>query len=165
MKKNIILIGMPGAGKSTVGVVLAKHLGRRFLDSDLILQEQEGRLLHEIIEQDGIDGFLALENRVGASLQAENAVIATGGSIVYGREAMEHFRATGTICYLRLSCDAIRGRLGDLKERGVVMRPGQTLEDLYRERTPLYETWADWVVDCGEKPIREIVLELARREK
>lgn len=161
MKRNIVLIGMPGAGKSTIGVVLAKKLGNRFVDSDLVIQEREKLLLHEIIEARGIDGFLEVENRVNASLGCENAVIATGGSAVYCREAMEKLGKGGVICYLKLSYEAVKKRLGDLKERGVALREGQTLLDLYEERTPLYERYADVTIDCGQRPIREIVEEIA----
>ncbi|MBO5293604.1 MAG: shikimate kinase [Lachnospiraceae bacterium] len=163
MKRNIILIGMPGAGKSTVGVVLAKKKGYRFVDSDLVIQEQEGRLLHEIIEQEGIDGFLEVENRVNAALELNHSVIATGGSAIYGQEAMAHLGAMGTICYLKLSYEAIRDRLGDLNERGVTVREGQTLLDLYEERIPLYEKYADLVIDCENKTIRQIVAEITTK--
>ena len=138
-KRNITLIGMPGAGKSTVGVVLAKVLGYCFVDSDLLIQEQTGKLLHELITELGDEGFLELENRVNAGLAADRSVIATGGSAVYGEEAMEHLREISTVVYLRLSCGSLKERLGDLHERGVVLKPGQTLEDLMAARTPLYE--------------------------
>lgn len=157
---NIILVGMPGAGKSTVGVVLAKKLGYRFLDSDLVIQEREGKLLHQLISELGGDGFLQLENEINASICTDRSVIATGGSAVYGKEAMEHFRQIGTVIYLGLPCDEIAGRLGDLNERGVVLAPGQTLSDLYRERVPLYETYAHRTIDCSGKSIREIVEEI-----
>ena len=137
--KNIVLIGMPGAGKSTVGVVLAKRLGMSFMDSDLVIQEQEGRTLHEIIEQQGTEGFLVIEDKVNAAINPKNTVIATGGSVVYGNNAMEHLSEIGTVCYLKLSYESIRDRLGDLAQRGVVLKDGQTLMDLYHERTPLYE--------------------------
>ena len=158
---NIILIGMPGAGKSTVGVVLAKKMGYRFLDSDLVIQEREGKLLHELIRELGSGGFLQLENEINASIRTDRSVIATGGSTVYGREAMEHFRQMGTVVYLSLPCDEIEKRLGDLNERGVVLAPGQTLRDLYRERVPLYESYAHRTIDCSGKSIREIVGEIA----
>ena len=116
-KNNVTLIGMPGAGKSTVGVVLAKVLGYRFVDSDLVIQEQAGRLLHELITELGDEGFLELENKVNAGIEAERSVIATGGSVVYGREAMEHLRDISTVVYLRLSCESLTERLGDLHER------------------------------------------------
>lgn len=163
LKKNIVLIGMPGVGKSTIGVVLAKRMGYQFIDSDLLIQEKEGKLLHEIITERGIDGFLLTEEQVNAQLDVKNAVIATGGSAVYGTGAMAHLREIGTIVYLKLSCEAVRERLGDLNERGVVLRKGQTLADLYRERTPLYEKYADIVMDCENKSIREIGTELERR--
>ena len=159
-KNNIILIGMPGVGKSTVGVVLAKKRGCRFLDSDLLIQEKYDALLHELIAKHGIEGFLQLEEEVNASISTKGAVIATGGSAVYGAAAMEHLKETGIVVYLKLSYEAIRGRLGDLNERGVTLREGQTLEDLYKERVPLYEKYADMTLDCENKSIREIVLEL-----
>lgn len=160
--KNIVLIGMPGAGKSTVGVVLAKRLGMSFMDSDLVIQEQEGRTLHEIIEQQGTEGFLVIEDKVNAAINPQNTVIATGGSVVYGSNAMEHLSEIGTVCYLKLSYESIRDRLGDLAQRGVVLKDGQTLMDLYHERTPLYEKYAKLVVDCENKNIREVVGEIAR---
>lgn len=159
-KKNIVLIGMPGAGKSTVGVVLAKKLGFRFLDSDLQIQEKYDKLLHELIAEHGIEGFWKIEEEVNASLQVKQTVIATGGSVIYGPAAMEHLKKIGTVVYLKLSYDTIRKRLGDLDERGVTLRKGQTLSDLYQERTPLYEKYADIVIDCEKKSIREVVLEV-----
>lgn len=160
---NLVLIGMPGAGKSTVGVVLAKNMGLRFLDSDLCIQEEESRLLHEIIAQEGLDGFLAVENRVNASLQVKNTVIATGGSVVYGKEAMEHLSEIGTVVYLKLPYEEIRERLGDLTKRGVAFHKGQSLLDLYHERVPLYEKYAEITIDCDGRTIREIVAEIASR--
>ena len=160
-KRNIVLIGMPGAGKSTVGVVLAKNLGLRFVDSDICIQEIEKKLLHEIIKEKGTQGFLEVENRVNASLNMTDSVIATGGSAVYGKEAMQHLRETGIVVYLKLSCDAIKERLGDLTKRGVALKTGQTLEDLYEERSPLYEKYADLVIDCENQEIRKIVAQIA----
>lgn len=157
---NIVLIGMPGAGKSTVGVVLAKCLGYRFVDSDLVIQEKEGKLLHEIMEERGTDGFLALENEINASLEAERSVIATGGSVIYGKEAMEHLGRIGTLVYLKLSCPTVEERLGDLGERGVAVREGQTLKELYEERIPYYEKYAQIVMDCENKMIKDIVAEI-----
>ena len=159
--KNVILIGMPGSGKSTVGVVLAKVLGYRFLDSDLIIQEQEGKLLCEIMEEKGIEGFMEVENRVNASIECERCVVATGGSAVYGKEAMEHLKTIGKMVYLKSDFETIKSRLGDLHTRGVVLREGQTLLDLYNERVPLYEKYADMIVYCHGKQIREIVHEIA----
>ena len=144
--KNIILTGMPGVGKSTIGVILAKELGYQFLDSDLLIQQQEKKLLKDIIAEKGVDGFLAVENQVNVSIEAERAVIATGGSAVYGKEAMEHFKRTGIVVYLKCSYDALEKRLGDLKGRGVVLKDGQTLRDIYEERSVLYEKYADLIV-------------------
>lgn len=156
-KQNITLVGMPGAGKSTVGVVLAKVLGYRFVDSDLEIQEQTGKLLHELIRELGDEGFLELENQVNAGLQVTNSVIATGGSAVYGKEAMEHLREISTVVYLRLSCESLKDRLGDLHERGVVLKPGQTLKDLMAIRGPLYEKYADFIVEEENLDIRGVV--------
>ena len=133
---HIILIGMPGVGKSTIGVILAKELGYQFIDSDLLIQQQEGRLLRTIIEEEGVEGFLAIENQVNAGIQARRAVIATGGSAVYGTEAMEHFRRMGTIIYLKLPYDQLKRRLGNLKGRGVVLKKGQTGYRGHTERNP-----------------------------
>lgn len=161
MRDNIILIGMPGAGKSTVGVVLAKKLGYAFVDSDLVLQERYGKLLQELIEERGVEGFWEIENAVNASLSLQKSIVATGGSAVYGREAMEHLREMGTVVYLKLSYEEIAERLGDLCARGVTLRPGQTLRELYEERIPLYDKYAHMTVDCDEKTLREVVTQLA----
>ncbi|MGI6028907.1 MAG: shikimate kinase [Candidatus Heteroscillospira sp.] len=162
MKKNVTLIGMPGAGKSTVGVVLAKILGFEFIDSDLVIQKEEGRLLWQIIEAEGIDGFLKVEERVNASIDTERSVIATGGSVIYGPAAMEHLREISTVVYLRHSYDIIESRLGDLAKRGVTLPEGWTLRDLYNERTPLYEKYAHVVFDCMDTDIRDTALSLSR---
>lgn len=147
MKENIVLIGMPGVGKSTIGVVLAKMMGYRFIDADLMIQEQEGKLLCEIIKEQGTEGFLAVENRVNSSIRARRAVIATGGSVVYGAEAMRHLKEIGTVVYLKLPFAELSQRLSDIKGRGVVLKKGQTLLTLYEERVPLYERYADFTVD------------------
>ena len=147
MKKNIVLIGMPGAGKSTLGVILAKALMMDFVDSDLVIQKEEGRTLSRIIEEEGTDAFIKTEERINAALEAENAVIATGGSAVYGKQAMEHLSQIGTVVYLRISYDQVAERLRSLKERGVVHKDGQTLKDIYNERSGLYEKYADVTVD------------------
>lgn len=160
-KQNIILIGMPGAGKSTIGVVLAKNLGFQFLDSDLCIQEKEDRLLYEIISSEGIEGFLEIENRVNASITMKHCVIATGGSAVYGKEAMTHFKQDGIIIYLKLPFFSIEERLGDLNKRGVVLKDGQTLKSIYDERIPLYEKYADITIDCQDMQIKDIVTLIA----
>lgn len=155
--QNLILIGMPGCGKSTVGVVLAKVLGMSFIDSDLVIQQHEGKRLSQILDEIGDDGFRALENSINASLQAENSVIATGGSVVYGEEAMAHLRSIGTVIYLQLTYERVEDRLGDLHARGVTIKPGWTLRDLYNERTPLYERYAHLTIPCDGLRIREII--------
>jgi len=154
---NIILIGMPGCGKSTVGVVLAKAANLDFIDSDLVIQKQMGVKLSQLLDEHGDEGFRAIENRINAELIAEDSVIATGGSVVYGEEAMRHLKDIGTVVYLKLSYEAIEDRLGDLHARGVTIQPGWTLRDLYNERVPLYEKWADIVVDCEALRLREVV--------
>lgn len=160
-RHNVILIGMPGAGKSTVGVVLAKRLGYAFLDSDLMIQSREGRLLHEIITDKGVEGFWQIEEAANASIEADHTVIATGGSVIYGRRAMEHLKQIGTVVYLKLSLEAIAERLGDLGKRGVTLREGQDLAALYEERVPMYERYADITMDCEHISIREIVAAIA----
>lgn len=163
--KNIILIGMPGSGKSTVGVVLAKKLGYRFLDSDLVIQEKCGKLLYQLIEELGEADFLMLENEINAGIQTDGAVIATGGSAVYGKEAMTHFKEIGKVVYLSLPYEELKERLGDLHERGVVIKEGFTLQDLYEERIPLYEKYADIVIDCSGRDIRSVMEEIVHRAK
>lgn len=152
---NIILIGMPGVGKSTLGVVLAKVLGYEFLDSDLLIQKKEKRRLHQIIEQEGVDGFKKIENRINASIEVENTVIATGGSVVYCEEAMQHLKSIGKVIYLKVSLNVLSNRLRNLKGRGVVLKKGQTLKDLYEERSPLYEKYADIMINQEGKDLEE----------
>ena len=146
---NIILIGMPSSGKSTLGVLLAKRLGLRFVDSDLLIQESEGKLLHQLISEHGNEGFLEIENRVNKNIDENNALIATGGSVVYCDEAMEHLGRIGKVVYLYAPLDEIKRRLGDYSHRGVIMRHGNTLDEMYAEREPLYEKYADITVDVS----------------
>ena len=157
MKNNVVLIGMPGVGKSTSGVILAKVLNFDFLDSDLVIQKKTGKRLKDIISGEGIDGFNAVENQINREIQCENTVIATGGSVVYGKEAMEHFQKIGTIVYLKISYESLDERLGDLDERGVVHKKEQTLQDIYEERTALYEKYADVTVELDGKTVAETV--------
>ena len=157
---NIVLIGMPGAGKSTVGVVLAKRLGYRFVDSDLVIQEQYGKLLHELIDENGVEGFWKIENDVNAGIETDKSVIATGGSAIYGKNAMEHLREISTVIYLQLPYEEVADRLGDLNARGVTLKPGQSLKELYEERVPLYEKYAHATIFCEGKMLREIVAEI-----
>lgn len=156
--KNIVLIGMPGCGKSTVGVVLAKSMGYRFLDSDLLIQESENKLLSEIIEQEGLEKFNQIENKINAAINADRSVIATGGSVVYGKEAMEHLKKIGIIVYIKLPYKEIAHRLGNLAKRGVSIKKGQTLLDLYNERVPLYEQYADIIVEENGMTISQTAL-------
>lgn len=162
MKDNIILIGMPGAGKSTVGVVLAKALGYNFVDSDLVIQKETGKRLFEIIDEVGIDEFLNIENRINAALSVEKSVVATGGSVIYGEEAMEHLKSIGKVIYLKTDYKSLEKRLGNLLKRGVAIRSGNTLLDLYNERVPLYEMYADITIDTKNKGIREVVEDISK---
>ena len=155
--KNIVLTGMPGAGKSTVGVVLAKMLGYNFIDSDLLIQKQEGDILQHLIEKHGIDGFLKIENQVNRDIHTENTVISTGGSVCYCDEAMRKLGETGIIVYLKVSYESLKKRLGSLSKRGVVIHKGSTLLDLYNERTPLYEKYAHVVIDVDGLTIQEAI--------
>ena len=146
MKRNLIFIGMPAVGKSTVGIVVAKRLGMRFIDTDLLIQEREGKLLREIIAEKGEDGFLEIENEVNASVNARNSVISPGGSVIYCKEAMKHYKKIGTIVYLKASYQTIKRRIRNPKKRGVVLKEGQSLRDLYYERVPYFEKYADITV-------------------
>lgn len=150
---NIVLIGMPGAGKSTIGVILAKVLGYQFIDTDLLIQKKERRLLKDIISEEGLEKFIQIENEVNTSLKLKHSVIATGGSVIYGKEAMEHLRQIGTVVYLKLTYRTISKRLGNIRQRGVVLKEGQDLAGLYEERCPLYEKYADFVIDCENMDI------------
>lgn len=160
--KNIALIGMPGVGKSTLGVIIAKILGYRFVDTDLIIQEKCKMLLKNIIEKEGVDGFIETENRICASLDAKSSVIATGGSVVYGKDAMEHLRSIGTVVYLKQDFEVISKRLSDIKNRGVVLHEDQTLFDLYTEREPLYCKYAHIICDMSNGTIEDNVERLIR---
>lgn len=162
-KENIVLIGMPGVGKSTIGVVLAKILGYQFIDADLVIQEKTGRLLKDIIAEEGIEEFIKIENEVNASIDTKKAVIATGGSVVYGKEAMKHLSEIGTVVYLQLELSALSRRLGSLKKRGVVLKKGQTLKDLYEERIPLYEKYADIIVNEHHCTIQKTVGKIIKK--
>lgn len=169
MKKNLVFIGMPAVGKSTVGIVVAKRLGMNFIDVDLLIQEQEHKLLREIIEEAGQEGFLKIENQVNASLQVENSVISPGGSVIYCKEAMEHYKKIGTIVYLKASYPTIKRRIKNPKKRGVVLKEGQSLKDLYYERVPYFEKYADITVcedGCRiEDTIGNVLRAVKRRKK
>lgn len=148
-KSNIVLIGMPGVGKSTIGVLLAKRLKKTFIDIDVVIQAGEGKMLNEIISEKGMEDFCKIECGYAQCVDTKEAVIATGGSVVYYSCGMRSLKANGVIVYLQLPLDELSHRLGDLNQRGVVLDPGQTLEDLYQKRTVLYEQWADITVDLS----------------
>lgn len=154
---NIILTGMPGAGKSTIGVLVAKVLGYGFEDADLLIQKKYGRLLCELIAEYGDDGFLEIENQVNRDVDSTHTVIATGGSAVYCREAMEKYMENDTVVYIKLPYEEIERRLGNIKRRGVVLKEGQTLKSLYDERTPLYEKYAHIVVNAEGLGIEDLL--------
>lgn len=155
--RNITLIGMPGAGKSTIGVVLAKVLGYNFVDTDLIIQDRERRLLKDIIREEGMDGFLSIENTINSTIETTNSVISPGGSVIYGENAMRHLREISVVVYIKLSYETICNRLGNIRKRGVVLRDGQSLMDLYYERCPLYEKHAHIIVDGEDMDIEEVM--------
>lgn len=162
--ENVVLTGMPSAGKSTIGIILAKVLGYSFIDSDILIQEREQKLLKDIIAKEGIHGFLAIENSVNKGIETSHAVIATGGSAVYGEEAMNHFMENDIVIYIKLSYETIQKRLRNIRQRGVVLRPGQTLLDLYHERCPLYEKYAHIIVEADglnqEELLEKILIQL-----
>lgn len=160
--KNIVFIGMPASGKSTVGVVVAKRLGYKFVDTDLVIQEVEKRLLKEIIAEEGNEGFLRIEDRVNAEIQEERAVISPGGSVVYCENAMRHYKETGMIVYLHTSYETINNRLHNAKNRGVVLKDGQTLKALYEERSALFERYADLTISEEGRDLEETIEEVLR---
>jgi len=155
--RNIVLIGMPGAGKSTVGVVLAKSLGMRFIDTDILIQERTGRMLQAILDEDGPEGFWRIEEETVLSLHAEHAVIATGGSVVCSEAAMVHLKAGGVVVYLEVSYDEMERRLKNITTRGIVLLPGQSLRGMYDERVPLYERYADLTVASSGGDLESVV--------
>ena len=161
-KSNIVLIGMPGAGKSTLGVVLAKILGMVFVDGDILIQNQAGNTLQKIIDAQGVDGFLQVENDVLAAVDVQNTVISTGGSAIYSDEAMRHLTEIGTVVYLDVSLEELRSRLGSLHERGVVMRKGvsMSLDEIFEERGPLYRKYAEVTLQTDGLTVREATRKL-----
>lgn len=160
-KDNIILIGMPGVGKSTVGVIMAKILGYTFIDTDLVIQDKYGKKLSELIDENGPEGFLELENRVCSELPVSHAVVATGGSVVYGEDAMAHLSEAGVVVYIQQNIWHLKRRLHNIRGRGVVLKDGQTFDDLYEEREDLYRKYADVIVDehglSVEETIRAVI--------
>jgi shikimate kinase len=153
--ENIILIGMSGAGKSTLGVLLAKALGMNFVDTDLLIQQQEKRLLQNILDEDGIPAFLRIEETVVSDLTARDSVIATGGSVVYSEKAMQALKHQGKIVYLYVPYEELRGRLPNATARGIVIKKGSTLRDVYNERLPLYAKYSDYTINCSKLAITD----------
>ena len=154
---NIILIGMPGAGQSTVGVLLAKTLGYAFLDTDLVIQQREGALLQSLVDSLGVEAFLDLEADAICSVECRGTVIAPGGSAVCRERAMSHLKALGRIVYLHLPLEELERRLNNISTRGIAMAPGETLADLFAYRAPLYRNYADLTVDVGRQSLEETV--------
>jgi shikimate kinase len=159
-KSNVVLIGMPGAGKSTIGVLLAKALKKPFIDTDLIVQQKYGMFLQDIIDKHGIKSFLEMEERVVLEIDAKNCVVATGGSVIYSSSSVEHLKKDGILIYLKLRFDEIDNRLKDITSRGIVKENNKTLVELYNERIPLYEKYADITINCSNKHIEDIVSEI-----
>ena len=155
--RNFVLIGMPGAGKSTVGVILAKALGMQFIDTDLLIQERAARMLQEILDTDGPDVFKRIEEETILSLHPRRAVIATGGSVVCSEAAMAHLKSAGVVVYLAIAYDEMTKRLRNITTRGIVLLPGQSLREMYDERVPLYEKYADITVACSGGDLESVV--------
>lgn len=164
-KSNVILIGMPGSGKTTIGTELSERIGYGYVDSDSVIVAREGKRLNEIIADVGREKFLDIEAKVNSEICADRCVIATGGSVIYREQAMEKLKTMGRIVYLKLSYESIASRLGDLQKRGVALKDGFTLMDLYHERTPLYEKYADISVDLTGLDVQRSVEKVAEALK
>ncbi|OAS17482.1 shikimate kinase [Paenibacillus oryzisoli] len=160
---NIVLIGMSGAGKSTLGVLLAKALGMDFVDTDIVIQKREGKLLQEIIDHDGIERFLAIEESTVSELQLKDCVISTGGSVIYSDKAMNILQQHGQIIYLHVPYEEIQRRLINVTTRGIVIKKGNTLKDVYEERVPLYTKFSDITIDCSNKDIEQCISEMIKK--
>ena len=156
-KSNVILIGMPGCGKSTCGVIAAKVMLKNFFDTDLLLQGLEQSRLQDLIDSRGTDYFFEAEEKAILSLNIEATVIATGGSVIYSEKAMEHLCSLGKVVYLHLSFDSMMKRINNFTTRGIVVKGGDTLLDMYNERLPLYEKYADVIIDCDSNTVEETV--------
>jgi len=155
-KNNIILIGMPGAGKSTIGVILAKRIGFHFIDTDLLIQSQEKRRLQQLIDTQGLNNFRQIEEQILLDLHVEQTIIATGGSVVYAEKGLEKLATSGYLIYLQLELSTLQRRIADMGQRGLVMNKGQTFEQLHLERTPLYEEFSDLTITCKEMNAEQV---------
>ncbi|MEC0226438.1 shikimate kinase [Paenibacillus alba] len=160
---NIVLIGMSGSGKSTLGVLLAKALGMDFVDTDIVIQQHEGRLLQDIIDNEGIEIFLEIEERTVSELQLKNCIISTGGSVIYSEKAMKILKQEGQIIYLHVPYEEIQRRLINATTRGIVIKKGNSLKDVYEERVPLYNKYSDNTLDCSNKNIEQCVSEIIEK--
>jgi shikimate kinase len=157
---NIVLIGMSGAGKSTLGVLLAKSIGMDFVDTDIVIQQHEGRLLQEIIDNDGIDNFMQIEEQTVSELQLNNCIISTGGSVIYSERAMTALKQHGQVIYLHVPFEEIKRRLINVTSRGIVIKKGNSLKDVYEERVPLYIKYSDKTLNCSNNDIEQCVSEI-----
>ena len=157
------MIGMPGAGKSTLGVLLAKALGMDFVDTDIMIQQRENRLLQEIIDVEGMESFIRIEEDVIAALKFRHSVIATGGSVVYSQRAMEALKRDGTVIYLSVPYEEVQKRVTNITTRGIVLKAGNSLKDAYQERLPLYQKYSDLIVDCAQRDIEGCVGEMVKK--
>ena len=160
---NIILIGMPGVGKSTVGVILAKEIGYNFIDTDILIQEKTGKLISQTIKEKGTEKLKQIENEINSKIKVEKTVIATGGSVIYGKEAMENLKKIGKVIYLKQDFEKINERIENAEERGIILKENQTLKELYNERTPLYEKYADIIIEEGELSIEETLQAIIKK--
>ena len=160
---NIVLTGMPASGKSTVGVILAKVLGMNFIDTDLVIQKREDALLHEIIKSKGVEGFLKCEEDAVLSIDTDNSIIATGGSVVYSEKGMKHLSENGKVVYLKVDKKELFSRLKNINERGVVLRDGESLEEMYDERSVLYEKYAEIIIDETNASIEDTVAKICNK--
>ncbi len=158
--KNITLIGMPGAGKSTVGVLLAKKIGADFTDTDLLIQKKHKKLLQQIVDELGFEAFVKDEGETIMTVSPEFSVIATGGSAVYNDEAMKYLKSISKVIYLKLSFESMMSRINNVATRGIVLKDGQSMETLFDERIPLYEKYADITIDCNGKNAEEVLTEI-----
>lgn len=155
--KNVILIGMPTSGKTTIGIHLSSEIGYGYIDSDSVIVARSGHNLRELIAELGNDAYLDLEAKVNAEITASRCVIATGGSVIYRENGMRHLKENGIVVYLKMSYEEMCKRLGDLVERGVVLKDGFTLRDMYNERLPLYEKYADITIEIDGKDVHGCV--------